>query len=113
MAKRTPKSAIKKGGKSMTPNYQFDQAGKITNWSSLWPEAIELESLLVSGHLDGLKPAEVRQKYPVFDKFAYRPISSALANLRGKMLKEAKDRENHGEDGGECELLRLLSHLYA
>jgi hypothetical protein len=112
MAKKTPKSAINEGGKLMVPTYQYDQAGKITNWSCLWPEAIELESLLVAGHLDDLKPAEVRQKYPVFDKFAYRPISSALANLRAKMLKEAKDRENHGEDGGECELLRvLLSYL--
>jgi hypothetical protein len=62
--------------------------------------------------LDGLKPAEVQQKYPVFDKFAYRPISSELANLRTKMLKEAKDCEIHGEDGSECELLRvLLSYL--
>jgi hypothetical protein len=112
MARTTPKSAMKKGGKSMVPTYQYDQAGKITNWSSLWPEAIELESLLVDGQLDGLKPAEVRQKYPVFEKFAYRPISSALANVRAKMLKEAKDREKHGEDGGECELLRvLLSYL--
>jgi hypothetical protein len=37
------------------PEKKYDGNGKVINWSQLWPEAKELECLVVNGLVDGTK----------------------------------------------------------
>jgi len=71
---------------------KYDGNGKIINWSQVWPEAKELETLVVNGHVDNLSPAQLYQKYPSFQSFAYRPLASALTNIRKKRNKEVANQ---------------------
>lgn len=92
-----PRSSIK------LPAKKFGSDGKITNWSALWPEAKELESLVIGGFVDNLTTAQVLNKYPHFgSKFSYKPFSSALTNIRKKFNKELEARASYDNSGGEC-----------
>jgi hypothetical protein len=60
------------------PDKKYDSNGKVKNWSSLWPEAKELETLVASGYVDGLTTAQIFSKYPHFgQKFLYKQIFCA------------------------------------
>ncbi|KAG7362308.1 hypothetical protein IV203_025974 [Nitzschia inconspicua] len=88
------------------PTRHFDKNGKITNWSMRWPEAKELEVLVleVCLMLDGMKPAEVMKQYSerLGSKFGYKPCSSGLMNIRKKHNKELSERNKHADNDGEC-----------
>ncbi|KAG7357204.1 hypothetical protein IV203_001892 [Nitzschia inconspicua] len=87
------------------PARRFDKNGKITNWSMHWPEAKELEVLVVGGVLDGMKPAEVMKQYSerLGNKFGYKPFSFGLMNIRKKHKKEISERNQHADNDRECE----------
>ncbi|KAG7352545.1 hypothetical protein IV203_008593 [Nitzschia inconspicua] len=99
-----PKNAATKSSFKM-PARHFDKNGKITNWSLHWPEAKELEVLVVGGVLDGMKPAEVMKQYSdrFGNKFGYKPFASGLMNIRKKHNKEIFERNKHADNDGECE----------
>ena len=67
-------------------------ATKIKNWSVHWDEARDLEALVVAGRLDGLSASSIRQRYPQFEAFAYKPFYSGLSNIRRKHNKEVQAR---------------------
>jgi hypothetical protein len=52
------------------PDKKYDGQGKITNWSQLWPEAKELELLVINGLLDDMTISQLCQKYTSFQSFA-------------------------------------------
>ena len=60
----TPPKPTKRAIKAMERKY--DPYGKIVNWSIDWPEAQELSNLVATGIIDGLTPAQVREKFPHF-----------------------------------------------
>jgi hypothetical protein len=85
------------------PEKKYDGNGKVINWSQLWPEAKELECLVANGLVDGMTPAQLCQKYPLYESFSYRPLSSALKNTRKRHNKEVANREVYEASGGVCE----------
>jgi hypothetical protein len=96
-AQSTPaKSSLK------TPAKKYCPDGKVLNWSVVWPEARELEVLVMGGLLDGLTAAAVMEKYPLFKGFHYKPFASGLNNMRKKHNKEVADRAVHDTNGGQC-----------
>lgn len=90
------------------PPKKFDSQGKVTNWSQVWPEAQELETLVINGMVDGMTPAQICQKFPSYNAFAYRPLSSALANFRNKHNKEITNRAVYDANGAVCECRRRI-----
>lgn len=82
---------------------KYDADGKVTNWSANWPEAKELETLVVNGFVDGLTAARIREKYPHFSAFAYKPFQSGLNGIRKRQNKEVASRANHNANGARCE----------
>jgi hypothetical protein len=102
-----PKSSIK------LPEKRYDDTGKVKNWSSLWPEAKELETIVAAGFVDGLTTAQIFSKYPHFgEQFQYKPFNSGLTNIRSKHNKEVKTREEYAASGGVCESYGLLCCCY-
>jgi hypothetical protein len=47
----TPRPIVKA---TAVPDKKYDGQGKITNWSQLWPEAKELDTLVVHGLVDDM-----------------------------------------------------------
>jgi hypothetical protein len=82
---------------------KYDSEGKVTNWSVDWPEAKELESMVVNGFVDGMTPAQVREKYPHFSSFAYKPFQGGLTNIRKKHNREVAARAFYHANGAMCE----------
>jgi hypothetical protein len=105
-----PKNAPSKSTLKAPPP-EYDSKGLITNWSQLWSDAKDLETLVTSERLDGKKPAAVREDHPQFRKYTYRAFSSALANIRKKHNKEAEIKEEYMRYNGECESY-CLSYLF-
>jgi hypothetical protein len=97
--------------KHALPEKKYDGQGKVLNWSQLWPEAKELETLVVNGLVDDVTPAQLCQKYPSFSSFAYRPLASALTNIRRKHNKEVANRAGYEACGAVCEYHRDLSDV--
>jgi hypothetical protein len=54
----------------------------VTNWSVDWPEAIELESMVVNSFVDATTQVEVKEKHPRFLAFAYKPFQGGLTNIK-------------------------------
>ena len=76
--------------------------GKVTNWSSRWDEARQLDHLVESGALDDMKAAEVLEKYPVFQVFNHAPFSGGLRSARNRFNNAIKARKAHLAVDGKC-----------
>ena len=77
--------------------------------------------MVVSSYVDGLTAAQVREKYPHFRVFTYKPFQNGLSNIRKKHNKEVAARANYDANGASCEsfpsvigrrLLFLLSDIF-
>jgi hypothetical protein len=100
------RTAAPKSSNLRIPTKEYDSNGKIKNWSVLWDEARDLEALVVGGRLDGLGAKEIRDRYPQWQAFSYKPFHSGLTNLRKKHNKEVKARSDYADHDGECKLNR-------
>jgi hypothetical protein len=87
---------------------KYDAEGKITNWSGAWHEAKELETLVVNGFVDGLTAAQIREKYPHFSAFSYKPFQNGLNNLRKKHRKEVAARAIYDTNGASCKSILVV-----
>jgi hypothetical protein len=81
----------------------YDGNGKIINWSQVWPEVKELATIVVNCHFDNLSPAQLYQNHPSFQSFVYRPLASALTNIRKKHNKEVANQAANDASRAVCE----------
>jgi hypothetical protein len=80
--------------------------GKVTNWSCKWPEAVQLQTLVDSGVLDGKTAAEILQEYPTFQKFSHQPFAGGLRGCRDRYNKTVKTRKAYVSTAGKSKKIQ-------
>ena len=78
----------------------YDDNSYIVNWSAGWPKGQELETLVRAGHLDGMMPKDIKDKYPQYKKFRNKAFGQAVRSVRMKLNKEIGARIKHQASEG-------------
>lgn len=62
------------------------------NWSVKCRDGDELRVYIENGCTKGLKPAEIREKFPQFKKYQYSTFNSAYASARKSYNNQVRGR---------------------
>lgn len=75
------------------PDEYYDADGLVTSWRlANAEETAAIKDLVESGAVTGLKPGQIKKKFPMFARFANSLISSKVSNLRRGMADAAARR---------------------
>ena len=66
--------------------------GEYIQWSAKSRDGQEMKVYIENGCTEGLKPAEVREKFPQFKKYNYQTFNSAFASLKKTYNNQIRDR---------------------
>ena len=69
-----------------------NETGEIIQWSVKSRDGDELRVYIESGCTTGLKPAEIREKFPQFKKYQYATFNSAYASVRKSYNNQVRSR---------------------
>ena len=66
--------------------------GELIQWSVKSRDGDELRVYIESGCTTGLKPAEIREKFPQFKKYQYSTFNSAYGSVRKSYNNQVRSR---------------------
>ena len=81
-----------------------NQKGEYTQWNASSQDGKELKIYMETGCCDNLSPAQLRMKFPQFNKYFYSTFNSAFHNAKKALNKQLEDR-----GVGMCKTLILFS----
>jgi hypothetical protein len=108
--KKTPKEKALRDATTVLP--KRNEKGEIIQWSSTSQDGKLLRTLVENGNITNKMTAkQIREKYTMFNAYAYACFNSALANTRRSVATEMEAREPQTGRGGAGGHMRAYSNL--